>query len=599
MIKFAISMTPNPSQAFESESPRVDSGSVDSESADHIHTSSLTVQSGDPNLHPHSEVKQPDPEEEINSYNLISSPSNSGAATTGNTSAEEKTQNVALLTGFRSNADSTHSLSEVYKSVTVPFKEQISQQELELQPMQPASLNPSSSVSNLDPAQDESMQPVPNATDISQLGCLPIDGSCDPRHMWRFRSMLSWFGVGLMISVGYMDPGNWQTDLSGGASFYYSMLFVILMSNLTAVMLQHLSLKLGIASERDLAQACRDAYSPRICRFLWITTEIAIIATDLAEVTGSAVALQLLFGIPLPWGCLITAADVILILLFEQRNFRYLEAVIGVLTFFIFGCFIYEISAAKPNWGDVMFGFLPSTGLITNGAELFNAIGILGATVMPHNLYLHSSIVQTRAYPRTTEGKKWALKYAGIDSAFSLSLAFFINAAILILSAAVFYTSGQNDVAELQDAYKLLSPTMGARAASTIFALALLASGQQATITGTLAGQIVMEGFVNIRIKPWQRRLLTRLIAIIPPIIVTAILGNSAVASLLIISQVILSFQLTFSVVPLVHFTSMKKFVGPEFVNPRWLMILAIAVAVIITGLNLVLIVEFAINPGL
>ena len=594
MIKLAISMTPNPSQAFEDQSPRVDSGC-----ADHIQTLSQTVQSVDPNLHPPFEIKEPDPEKEINSYDLISSPSNSGLATAIDTSPEEKSQNVALLTGFRSNANSTHSLSEVYKSVTVPFKERISEQELELQPMQPPSLNPSSSVSNLDPAQDESLQPVSNATDISQPGCLPIGGPCDPKHMWRFRSMLSWLGVGLMISVGYMDPGNWQTDLSGGASFYYSMLFVILMSNLTAVMLQHLSLKLGIASERDLAQACRDAYSPRICRFLWITTEIAIIATDLAEVTGSAVALQLLFGIPLPWGCLVTAADVILILLFEQRNFRYLEAVIGVLTFFIFGCFIYEISAAKPNWGDVMFGFLPSTGLITNGAELFNAIGILGATVMPHNLYLHSSIVQTRAYPRTTEGKKWALKYAGIDSAFSLSLAFFINAAILILSAAVFYTSGQNDVAELQDAYKLLSPTMGARAASTIFALALLASGQQATITGTLAGQIVMEGFVNIRIKPWQRRLLTRLIAIIPPIIVTAIVGNSAVASLLIISQVILSFQLTFSIVPLVHFTSMKKFVGPEFVNARWLMILAIATAIIITGLNLVLIVEFAINPGL
>lgn len=570
-------MTPNPSQPFESEP------------VDHIQN---RIQSVDPTLHSHSDIKEPDPEDEIHSYDLISSPSNCGA-TTVNALAEEKSPNVALLTGFRSNTDSVHSLSEVYKSIAVPFKDKISQQEIELQP---PSLNPSSSVSNLDPEQDGSLQSV---ADVSQPGCLAIGGSCDPRHAWRFRSMLSWFGVGLMISVGYMDPGNWQTDLSGGASFYYSMLFVILMSNLAAVMLQHLSLKLGIASERDLAQACRDAYSPRVCQFLWITTEIAIIATDLAEVTGSAVALQLLFGIPLPWGCLITAADVILILLFEQRNFRYLEAVIGILTFFIFGCFVYEISAAKPNWGDVMFGFLPSTGLITNGAELFNAIGILGATVMPHNLYLHSSIVQTRDYPRTVEGKKWALKYAGIDSAFSLSLAFFINAAILILSAAVFYTSGQNDVAELQDAYKLLSPTMGARAASTIFALALLASGQQATITGTLAGQIVMEGFVNIRIKPWQRRLLTRLIAIIPPIIVTAILGNSAVASLLIISQVILSFQLTFSVVPLVHFTSMKKFVGPEFVNARWLMILAIATAIIITGLNLVLIVEFAINPGL
>lgn len=591
-IKIAIDMTPNPSHGFELESPH-----LDPRSADATHTPAQGFQDVNPNLTSHSEIKLPEEQGDqvANSYDLISSPSNASTA--------ERVQNVPLLTGFRSNTNSTHSLSEVYKSVTVPFKEMISQQELELQPIQPPSLQPSSSVSNLDsqqpPTPTAGTVVVPGLAGMIKPGCLAIGGSCDPKHMWRFRSLLSWFGVGLMISVGYMDPGNWQTDLSGGASFYYSMLFVILCSSLAAVMLQHLSLKLGIASERDLAQACRDAYSPRYCRFLWITTEIAIIATDLAEVTGSAVALQLLFGIPLPWGCLITAADVILILLFEQRNFRYLEAVIGLLTFFIFGCFTYEISAAKPNWADVMFGFLPSTGLVTNGAELFNAIGILGATVMPHNLYLHSSIVQTRAYPRTIEGKKWALRYAGIDSAFSLSLAFFINAAILILSGAVFYTSGQNNVAELQDAYKLLSPTMGAKAASTIFALALLASGQQATITGTLAGQIVMEGFVDIKIKPWQRRLVTRLIAIIPPIIVTAIVGNSAVASLLIISQVILSFQLTFSIIPLVHFTSMKKFVGPEFVNPRWLTILAVTVAVVITGLNLVLIVEFAINPAL
>jgi manganese transport protein len=592
-------MTPNPSQAFEYESSPVGSGSANA-----AYAPSQSSENVNPNLHSPSDIKEPDPED-INAYDLISSPSNSGVVTAVNASAEEKSQNIPLLTGFRSNANSTHSLSEVYKSITVPFKEKISHQELELQPMQhPPSLNPSSSVSNLDPAQDESQQSsgpnaVPSAMDISKPGCLPIGGSCDPRHVWRIRSMLSWFGVGLIISVGYMDPGNWQTDLSGGASFYYSMLFVILVSNLAAVLLQHLSLKLGVASERDLAQACRDAYSPRVCQFLWITTEIAIIATDLAEVTGSAVALQLLFGIPLPWGCLITAADVIFILIFEQRNFRYIEGLVGILVFFIFGCFIYEISAAKPNWGDVMFGFLPSTGLVTNSAELFNAIGIIGATVMPHNLYLHSSIVQTRAYPRTIDGKKWAIKYAGIDSVMSLTLAFFINAAILILAAAAFYTTGQTGVAQLQDAYTLLSPTLGATAASTVFALALLASGQQATITGTLAGQIVMEGFVNIKIKPWQRRLLTRLIAIIPAIVVTAILGSSAVANLLIISQVILSFQLTFSIVPLVHFTSMEKFVGPEFVNARWLMILSVITVIVITVLNIVLIVDFGIDPGL
>ena len=418
-------------------------------------------------------------------------------------------------------------------------------------------------------------------------------------HWWRIRSMLSWLGVGLIISVGYMDPGNWQTDLSGGASFYYSMLFVVLFANLAAILLQHLALKLGIAAERDLAQACRDAYTPRVCQFLWLTTEIAILATDLAEVTGSAIALQLLFNIPLPWGCVITAVDVLVILLFNQRNFRYMEAIVGLLMLFIFVSFIYEIAVAKPIWGDVFFGFLPSTGLVTNSAALFNAIGILGATVMPHNLYLHSAIVQTRAYPRTVEGKQWALRYAGLDSAMSLMVAFFVNAAILILAAAVFYTSGQTNVAELQDAYVLLSPTIGARAASTIFALALLASGQQATITGTLAGQIVMEGFVNIKLKPWQRRLVTRLLAIIPAVLVTSIAGESSVASLLIISQVILSFQLTFSIVPLVHFTSMNKYVGEAFVNPRWLTILSVVLCVVITVLNGVLIVDFGINPGL
>lgn len=496
-----------------------------------------------------------------------------------------------------------------FSSVKVPFLTQSPAQEtIELQRVPLSHSVQSSSSSNLSglasistPRSISSSPTTSGPLPPADAGDDDVPSKCGPnsKHWWRFRSVLSWFGVGLMISVGYMDPGNWQTDLSGGASFYYSMLFVILFSNLCAILLQHLALKLGIAAERDLAQACRDAYSPRLCLFLWITTEIAILATDLAEVTGSAIALQLLFGIPLPWGCVMTAADVLLILLFQQRNIRYMEVIVGVLTTFIFVCFVYEISVAKPIWGDVFFGFLPSTGLVTNGDELFNAIGIIGATVMPHNLYLHSSIVQTRAYPRTVEGKQWALRYAGIDSAFSLTVAFFVNAAILVLAAAVFYTSGQTGVAQLQDAYVLLSPTIGAKAASIIFALALLASGQQATITGTLAGQIVMEGFVNIKLKPWQRRLVTRLLAIVPAVLVTSIAGSSSVASLLIISQVILSFQLTFSIVPLVHFTSMKKYVGEQFVNPLWLRIVSVVLCVIITVLNGVLIVEFGINPGL
>jgi manganese transport protein len=502
-----------------------------------------------------------------------------------------------------------------FSSVKVPFLSPVMIQEtIELQRTRLTHTVQSSSSSDLPglvsvetPRSMSLMESVPNSPTTS--GSLSPGGAgdggvptkCGPnsKHWWRIRSMLSWLGVGLIISVGYMDPGNWQTDLSGGASFYYSMLFVILFSNLAAILLQHLALKLGIAAERDLAQACRDAYSPRVCQFLWITTEIAILATDLAEVTGSAIALELLFGIPLPWGCVLTAVDVLVILLFNQRNFRYMEAIVGFLMLFIFVSFVYEIAVAKPIWGDVFFGFLPSTGLVTNSAALFNAIGILGATVMPHNLYLHSAIVQTRAYPRTIEGKQWALRYAAIDSVLSLTVAFFVNAAILILAAAVFYTSGQTNVAELQDAYVLLSPTIGARAASTIFALALLASGQQATITGTLAGQIVMEGFVDIKLKPWQRRLVTRLLAIIPAVLVTSIAGDSSVASLLIISQVILSFQLTFSIVPLVHFTSMKKYVGESFVNPRWLMVLSVVLCVVITALNGVLIVDFGINPGL
>ena len=421
-----------------------------------------------------------------------------------------------------------------------------------------------------------------------------------PMSSWsnRFKSVVSWIGVGLLISVGYMDPGNWQTDLSGGASFGYTLLSVILISNIIAVILQQLSLKLGVATERDLAQMCHIAYDKRLCVFLWITTEIAIIATDLAEVVGSAVALQLLFGLSLPIGCAVTCADVLVIMLIDQRSFRYIEVFIGLCTFFMLGCFIYELAVSPIVWSSVFYGFVPQSTIVTNSDALFNAVGILGATVMPHNLFLHSSVVQTRAYPRTVEGKRWAIQYASYDSFVSLTLAFFMNASILIIAAAAFFNTEYNWVASINDAYTLLSPTVGNSAASLIFALALLASGQQSTLTGTLAGQIVMEGFVQFKLPSYQRRLITRLLAVVPAVIVTAVLGSDSVANVLIISQVILSLQLIFTVVPLVHITTSRHYMGDEFVNSWTMTVVAIIVATIIAALNLYLVYAFAADPS-
>lgn len=407
-----------------------------------------------------------------------------------------------------------------------------------------------------------------------------------PKTFSFWRKLLAFAGPGFLVAVGYMDPGNWATDLAGGSKFGYTLLSVIFISNLIAMLLQHLSLKLGIVTGRDLAQACRDHYNKPASFLLWIFAEIAIAACDLAEVIGSAIALNLLFKIPLMLGIIITAFDVIIILMLQNKGFRYLEALVITLILTIIGCFGLEIWLSRPEVMGILQGLIPSANIVFNQEMLYIAAGILGATVMPHNLYLHSAIIQTRSYDETNEGKKEAIKFATIDSTFALFLAFFVNAAILITAAATFHGKGVGEVAEIQDAYKLLAPLLGTTVASTVFALALLASGQNSTITGTLAGQIIMEGFLNIRLKPWLRRLITRLIAIIPAVIVVGFYGNTGLNQLLILSQVILSMQLSFAVFPLVKFTSEHKKMGP-FVNPKWIKIVSYSIACVIALLNI------------
>jgi manganese transport protein len=406
-----------------------------------------------------------------------------------------------------------------------------------------------------------------------------------PRGVSFWRKALAFAGPGYMVAVGYMDPGNWATDLAGGARFGYTLLSVILISNLMAILLQALALKLGIATGRDLAQACRDHYSRPVSFVLWVLCEIAIAACDLAEVIGSAIALNLLFDIPLVWGVCLTALDVLLILLLQHKGFRYLEAFVIALVATVGICFGIELLMARPGLAEVVGGLVPRAQIVTNPAMLYIAIGILGATVMPHNLYLHSSIVQTRKVLPDDASRREAIRFATLDSTVALLFAFFINAAILILAAATFHQTGHQEVADIGDAYRLLTPLLGTTFASTLFAVALLASGQNSTITGTLAGQIVMEGFLNIRLPAWLRRLITRLIAIIPAVIVTALYGEHGAGSLLILSQVILSLQLSFAVVPLVYFTSQRRKMG-VFVNSRLLAATAWAVALAIVGLN-------------
>jgi manganese transport protein len=410
-----------------------------------------------------------------------------------------------------------------------------------------------------------------------------------------WRKLLAYAGPGYLVSVGYMDPGNWATDIAGGSQFGYTLLSVILLSNLMAILLQSLCVRLGVATGRDLAQACHDYFSPRVTFVLWILCEIAIAACDLAELLGSAIALNLLFGLPLAWGVCLTALDVIAMLFLQGKGFRYVEALVITLVATIGACFALELLFAMPDVGGIARGYLPNREILRNPDMLYIAIGILGATVMPHNLYLHSSIVQTRAW-QPTAPKRWeAIKFGTLDSTIALTLALFINSAILIVSAATFHFSGHHHVASIEDAYQLLSPILGVSLASTVFGLALLASGQSSTLTATLAGQIVMEGFLQLRMPSWLRRLATRLIAIIPALIAIGIFGESSTGSLLVFSQVVLSLQLSFAVVPLVMFTSDRRLMG-EFVNPWWLKSLSWAVALIIVCLNIWLLVQTVIS---
>ena len=399
------------------------------------------------------------------------------------------------------------------------------------------------------------------------------------------RKLLAFSGPGYLIAVGYMDPGNWATDLAAGSQFYYTLLSAVVISSLMAIFLQHLALKLGVATGRDLAQACRDHFHPGITFVLWVGQEIAIAACDLAEVIGSAIALNLLFGLPLVWGVCLTACDVVAVLYLQNKGFRLIEALVVTLIGVIAVSFGIQVFLSKPDFGAMALGILPSSELLHNREMLYVAIGILGATVMPHNLYLHSSIAQTRQHELTPAGKRQAILFGTIDSTLALFFALFINAAILVVAAATFYRSGHHEVAEIQDAYKLLSPLLGVGAASTLFAIALLASGQNSTLTGTLAGQVVMEGFLHLRLPPVLRRLITRLLAIVPAVIVTAMMGESGTAQLLILSQVILSLMLSFAVVPLVMFTSDKAKMG-QFVNPRWMNVSGWALAAVIAILN-------------
>lgn len=408
----------------------------------------------------------------------------------------------------------------------------------------------------------------------------------------QIRKAAAFLGPGYLVAVGYMDPGNWATSLAGGSKFGYALLVVALVSNIMAIILQSLCARLAVASGRDLAQACRDAYPAWAAYPLWILAEIAIVATDIAEVIGTAIGLQLLFGIPLEIGIIITALDVFLILYLQKLGFRYLEAFVIALLGVIAVCFALQIAMAKPEWGPVFAGFMPRTDIVTNPEMLYLALGILGATVMPHNLYLHSAIVQTRAFGTTLPEKREALKFATYDSTAALMFALLINASILILAAATFHKTGRTDVAELGQAHSLLSPLLGSMLAPTLFGIALLCCGLNSTVTATLAGQAVMEGFIDMKVQPWVRRLITRGLAIIPAAGVTLFYGSSETAKLLILSQVILSLQLSFAVIPLVQFTSSKVKMG-ELVAPPWLVAVAIIVAAVIVVLNVKLLFDW------
>ena len=410
------------------------------------------------------------------------------------------------------------------------------------------------------------------------------------RSFWR--KLLAFLGPGYLVAVGYMDPGNWATSLAGGSKFGYALLTVALLSNVMAIVLQSLCTRLGVGAGRDLAQACRDSF-PRWVSFpLWLSAEVAITATDLAEVIGTAIGLNLLFHIPLEIGVIITALDVFLILALQAFGFRWIEAFVVAMLGVIAICFAMQIALADPDWGAVIRGFAPSRDLLANREMLYLALGILGATVMPHNLYLHSGLVQTRVFGETPAEKREAITLATIDSSIALCFAFVINASILILAAATFHRAGKTDIAELAQAHSFLAPLLGSTLAPTLFAVALLCCGLNSTITATLSGQIVMEGFLKFRIAPWLRRLVTRVIAILPAVVVTIYAGEKATGQLLILSQVVLSLQLPFAVVPLVLFTASRTKMGP-YVAPRWLTLLAVSIAAAIIVLNAKLVFDF------
>ncbi|MGB4057165.1 MAG: Nramp family divalent metal transporter [Alphaproteobacteria bacterium] len=413
-----------------------------------------------------------------------------------------------------------------------------------------------------------------------------------PENAGFWRKMFAFAGPGYLVAVGYMDPGNWATDIAGGSAFGYTLLSVILISNFMAILLQALSVRLGIGSGLDLAQACRRNYPRPVSFVLWILCEIAICACDLAEIIGTAIALQLLFGFPLLLGICLTALDTLIILFLQAKGFRYLEAFIISLLVVIGACFATEIALTQPDIGAVLKGYIPTPEILFNPSMLYIAIGILGATVMPHNLYLHSAIVKTRSYGLDDPSKREAIKFATLDSTIALMLALLVNSAILIMAAATFHAKGMTDVAEIQEAHTLLTPLLGTALASTLFALALLASGQNSTITATLAGQVVMEGFIELRLAPWARRLVTRMIAIVPAVVVCFLYGTEGTAKLLILSQVVLSLQLPFAVIPLVHFTASRKIMGNFAISPA-LAALAWIVSGIIVTLNLKLIFDF------
>jgi len=412
-----------------------------------------------------------------------------------------------------------------------------------------------------------------------------------PKSAVWWKRLFAFAGPGYLVSVGYMDPGNWATDIAGGSKFGYTLLSVILISNLMAILLQALCVRLGVVTGRDLAQACRDYYSKPVSIALWLLCEIAIVACDLAELLGSALALNLLFGIPMAVGVCLTTLDVLVLLLLQNKGFRYTEAIIVTLVGTIAVCFGVQVLMSRPDWLGVAAGLVPTPQVLRNNEMLYIAMGILGATVMPHNLYLHSSIVQTRAWRGSQDDTREAIKYATIDSSVALSMAFFVNAAIMVVAAAVFHRAGRFDIGDIRDAYQMLSPLLGVTFASTLFALALLASGQASTLTATLAGQIVMEGFIHIRLKPWLRRIITRLLALIPALITIVYFGESSTGGLLVLSQVVLSLQLSFAVIPLVIFTSDPQRMG-QYVNPKWLSTLSWATAVVIAALNAWLLVQ-------